>query len=93
MKVKYVQDYADPSVAPGYVYRAGTVAEHDDTTGAARIALGVCEAVDNDARARKNPPQADLEFHCIPPVTADAAIEGPTDAGERPTRKTLGFKA
>jgi hypothetical protein len=53
MKVQYLKDYKDESVAPGFVFQKGWTAEHTDAEGAARVAAGVCVEIDQNARARR----------------------------------------
>ena len=64
-KVRYVMDYADDSVAAGFVFKAGTTAEHAEPDAAERIAKGVCVPVDENARARKLLPGEPLPLECV----------------------------
>lgn len=82
MKVRYIKDLPDESVAPGYVFRAGWTAEHIDSVAEERIAAGFCERCeDQSARARKLEATAEIEVECIP-----TAPEMPSNRG-RATNK------
>ena len=50
MKVKYTKTYTDEYNS---TFQPGWVAEHTDPEGQRRIELGVCEQVDQEARAFK----------------------------------------
>lgn len=65
-KVRYLKDYSDPSVAPGYVFKEGWTAEHTDSDAQERIAAGFCELMPPDTRARKLDPADEIEAECIP---------------------------
>lgn len=54
MKVQYIKDYLDLSIPPGFIFRAGWTAEHDNPEGQRRIDAGLCIEVDREARARKS---------------------------------------
>lgn len=54
MKVQYLKDFTDESVAPGFVFKKGWTAEHSDAIGQQRIESGDCIQVDNEARARRS---------------------------------------
>lgn len=69
MKVKYIQTYKDEY---NDTYQPGWVAEHTDAEGARRIALGVCEEVNPEARAFKYKPDAPLSIdECVPPAQSE----------------------
>lgn len=63
MKVKYTQTYKDEY---GDTYQPGWVAEHTDAEGARRIALCVCEEVDQEARSRRQAPEVSASIECVP---------------------------
>ncbi len=77
MKVRYLKDYPDSSVAPGYVFKKGWTAEHDPATATARILEGACIEVDPETRARKLAPEKEMEMECLP-------IEKPGEPKENP---------
>ena len=63
MKVKYTKTYTDEY---GDTFEAGWVAEHTDAEGARRIANGVCEEVNPEARAFKYKVDAPLSIEeCV----------------------------
>lgn len=63
MKVRYTKTYTDEF---GDVFQPGWVAEHTDADGARRIALGVCEEVNPEARAFKYKVDAPLSIEeCV----------------------------
>ena len=65
MKVKYTKTHTDEF---GDTYEPGWVAEHTDAEGARRIALGVCEEVDQEARSRRQAPEVSVSIECVPEV-------------------------
>lgn len=73
MKLKYTKTYTDEF---GDVFQPGWVAEHTDAEGARRIALGVCEEVNPEARAFKYKMDAPLSIEEC--VTPSAMSEEPT---------------
>lgn len=63
MKVKYKKTHQDEY---GDIFQPGWVAEHTDAEGARRIALGVCEEVNPEARAFKYKVDAPLSIEeCV----------------------------
>ena len=54
MKVQYLKDFIDETVAPGFVFQKGWTAEHDDAIGQQRVESGDCIQVDREARARRS---------------------------------------
>lgn len=65
MKVKYKKTHTDEY---NDTYQPGWVAEHTDAEGQRRIDLGVCEQVDDNARAFKYKAGAPLSIdECVPP--------------------------
>ena len=75
MKLKYTKTYTDEF---GDIFQPGWVAEHTDAEGARRIALGVCEEVNPEARAFKYKVDAPLSIEeCVTPSeTVDAPFFG-----------------
>lgn len=73
MKVKYTKSHTDEF---GDTYQAGWVAEHTDAEAARRIALGVCEEVDKDARSRRQAPEVLASVECVPEAPANKPILG-----------------
>ena len=66
MKVRYIKDFPDPSVAPDFVYKNGWTAEHEDHVAQQRIAEGFCVEEHKETRARRLEPVAMVEMECIP---------------------------
>ena len=63
MKVKYIKVYTDEY---GDTMEPGWVAEHTDAEGERRISKGVCEKVDDNARAFKYKLDAPLSIEeCV----------------------------
>lgn len=52
MKVLYIEDCPDESVAPGFVFKKGWTAEHTDPEAELRIEDGYCVEVSKDTQAR-----------------------------------------
>lgn len=64
MKVRYNQEYTDEYNA---IYPNGCVAEHTDAEAGRRIALGVCEQVDDATKALRYQVGAQLVVDsCVP---------------------------
>lgn len=81
MKVKYTKTHTDEY---GDTYHPGWVAEHTNAEGARRVALGVCEEVDQNARAFKYKADAPLSIdECVPPPE-QAPEEMPIFKGAKP---------
>ena len=71
MKLKYTKTYTDEF---GDIFQPGWVAEHTDAEGLRRIALGVCEEVNPEARAFKYQIDAPLSIEeCVTPSAIDDA--------------------
>ena len=83
MKVKYTKTHTDEY---GDTFQPGWVAEHTDADGARRIALGVCEEVNQEARAFKYKQDAPLSIdECVGPNDHD---EQPIFRGAKPVSGT-----
>ena len=67
MKVRYKVNHTDEH---GMFFPAGCVAEHAQSDAEKRIDLGVADAVDGDAYSRRLPPDAPVQFECVPETQA-----------------------
>lgn len=73
MKVKYTKVHTDEY---GDTYQPGWVAEHTETDGKARVALGVCVEVDPESRSRRQTPEETASTECVPEVSEKKNILG-----------------
>lgn len=65
MKVRYIKNHTDEF---GQYFPIGCVAEHPDSEGQARIALGVAEETNKNAFSRRLPPEQAVSLECVPSV-------------------------
>lgn len=83
MKVRYTQEYTDQY---DDFFPEGCVAEHTDAEAGRRIALGVCEQVDDATKALRYQVGAELVVEgCVPPDQ----LEEPMPFVEKPRGKPL----